>query len=350
MLAARRRVIRMGRQGPIWLAAFVFAGAAALSAPALAQPVEVPARFKQRLERDVATMQSAIRNCDYDRWAKANQDIDLLRRTVLQGFRLELSPPPWPFPCVPVATAQPPRSPVVATPNPWVSYAVSVAFGLEVGFGGGDAGFTGTSFDVPVSGGFGGFYFNARTYLSPNIGVGGRIGAQFGDISGSRENPANHTDHTVSVGPMVYAEAELFVGYDLGAFRLEAEVADRERKKMQVSVSAGAVVGSRELTLTGSTVGSGSTVSTGTGLSSPSVSGGGPRSESQTSIGFTSSLQVAVPITPMIDLTGGVRYIHFSNDEFFGGIRMDNTIWSGTVGLKFNFYQEPTRRGGLDVM
>jgi len=218
-----------------------------------------------------------------------------------------------------------------------------LAFGVEAGGGGGHAHFAGTSFDVPVDGAFGGFYFDARTYVSSNIFVGGRVGAQFGDISGSRENPGNRIDHTAKVGPLVFAEAEIGLsGFAQGYLNLISGT--------EVSVSAGGVFGSRELTLTNSTVAANSIVSSGTGSSSSSVSGGGPRSESQTAIGFTSSLQIAVPITPMIDVTGGVRYIHFSGDDFFGGIRMDNNIWTGTVGLKFNFYREPARRNGLDVM
>jgi len=289
--------------------------AMASAAPAVAQPEEA---LLAQLRHFAGLMELAVKQCDFDKYVRYKEEYEkVLKVFIPTATYLKGQPPgfvPYYFPCVPTA--------MVTVPQPG---AFALAVGLEAGFGGGDAGFAGTAFTVPVDGGVGGFYFDARTYVSQNVFLGARMGALFGDVSGSRISPENHIEHTVRIGPMAYAEGTF--GFNLFSILLSQQISTSNQASGNfvgaafISASFGGVLMDEKLTLRDT----------------------GVHTDSETTGGITAALQFGIPVMGF-EFTATVRYVHPVRPLFFNTIRGEQDLWFGTIGVRMPFYDMQARR------
>jgi hypothetical protein len=195
------------------------------------------------------------------------------------------------------------------------------SIGTEFGVGGGSSTFAGTAFDVPLSGGLFGAYFDARTFVLPNVAIGGRVGGFFSTVDGIRFNGTTAQDHEVTLKSIGTVEAELVL-YNGALFWSYPEVRRAPtdygalRRYFEIGVTGGVAVAERSL-----------------GLIDAS---GFSTIDSRTSFGLTGAIQIGLPITPQFTFTAGVRGIHFFDDDYLKGIRMKSDVVIGTVGVKVN--------------
>jgi hypothetical protein len=216
----------------------------------------------QRVKRDLAAAQAAIRDCDYDEWLKIKNGVygkDLeeafQERIKILGHNPDKSPsafdklekeldavtahepfPPYLFPCYPQTSPPAPRSHTGGGsrfgPRPSIAGA-SVRFGLEAG-----GGLTTTNFVVsdPFNVNAGGFAGGANVELmwpiksSPDsliFPVGARFGVLGSTMSGHTFYPLDGFTYTVKTPLIVYGEAELanpVLTSVVGLFNLSAPI------------------------------------------------------------------------------------------------------------------------------
>jgi hypothetical protein len=195
--------------------------------------------------------------------------------------------------------------------------------GADFGVGGGSSRFAGTAFDVPLSGGLFGAYFDARTFVLPNVAIGGRVGGFLSTMDGIRFNGATAQDHEIALKSIATIEAEfvyrssvpstLFLWYQTP--RAPTDYGEL-RRHFEFGVTGGVAVAERSLGLIDAT--------------------GFSTIDSRTSFGLTGAIQIGLPVTPQFTFTAGVRGIHFFDDDYFKGIRMKSDVVIGTVGVKVN--------------
>jgi opacity protein-like surface antigen len=233
-----------------------------------------------------------------------------------------------------IGHSPPAAAQVPATPN-----IIEFYLALEGGIGASNTNFNvSPSFDVGGTSGVfgvnGGFIF---PIAGTAIGVGPRVGALWGSMSGSTVAPPASPGFTYKVDTNSIRYGEVVAWWDRGFIQFAGFTRGRAESFFDLlslarySASLGVAWGDTGVTGT---------------------SAGFSVEDSITRSGFTTSFGVALPIQPGVDVTGQFRYINFSSGvvNIPGAVPISSDVFIGTVGVGIRFDQIMTDRSGRPVM